>query len=142
MEIPRVQILMTSFDPESEGVGIMAGFNHDGKTLRAAPGIVEFYIIVTANHGARVSGDLRLKAIVEGVPEDIGAMRIVQTRPRGGRGRMMERHSLYVPIELADFERLITNRKLRLEVAEVRFELTEDQLNALRDLASRGRPGS
>jgi hypothetical protein len=133
-------LIDTDYDPYPRtfpSMHIRAFFGFTGRTLTTTPETV-FFEIMSASDEAKFAGE----------PPDLTALVDGQRMPLGKMYRsnfeVSEAGAVYeylvTTLKTPDFFKLVNARSLEMQVGFDEFKFTDDQLEALRDLASRMAP--
>ena len=126
-------------------VDIHAGFIFAGRSLSSPPEAVEFGIKVGNVGGPKFkNGDApELTAVVDGETISLGNVTVVKTRTSvvtTESTRQVSFAQLSASFTYRGLQRIGQARKVIMKVGPLQFELKDANLEALRDLASRGIP--
>jgi hypothetical protein len=124
---------------------LMAGFYFAGKTLTGPPQEVEIYLFSSSKRGELFAKDRSVTVILDQRPLMIGEGELLKgvfstssTRPE-----MFEEirdETLFIRMPYAKFLEVVAARQVALLAASNKFKFSEDNLETLRDLASRMAP--
>jgi hypothetical protein len=123
-------------------IGIRAGFAYPGHVLKSTPASIEFDIGFEREGKSLFKGKEppELMAIVDGEQISLGRTLLKTSRTWvevHGSTRQLSDDTLEATFNYQGLLRLANARKVEMKVGQVEFELKENHLEALRDLASR-----
>ena len=126
-----------------ESLAINVGFAYPGRVLTSTPEAVEFHIRVT-HRGVRLFKDgeePELIAVKYGENFSLGKMTLVssKTEARVKEGQMSF-EMLFARFKYPGLLRLVNAKSVVMKVGQLEFKLVDQDLEALRDLASRMTP--
>ncbi len=134
-----------SLDAPINRLDIHAGFIFSGRVLSSPPEVVEFGIKVGNAGGAKFkkSDAPELTAVVDGQLISLGNATVVKSRTSVLLTETSSQYSfaqLSASFTFRGLQRIAQAKKVIMKVGQLQFELKESNLEALRDLASRGAP--
>jgi hypothetical protein len=133
-------LIDTDYDPYPHtfpSMHIRAFFGFNGRTLTTTPDTL-FFEIMSASDEAKFAGEPpQLTALVDGQRMSLGNM-YRSNFEVSEAGAVYE--YLVTTLKTQDFFKLVNSRSVEMQVGIDEFKLTENQLEALRDLASRMAP--
>jgi len=125
---------------------LMAGFYFAGKTLTGPPQEVEIYLFSSSKRGELFAKDRSVTMILDQRPLMIGEGELLKgvfSTSSTGPVEMFEEirdETLFIRMPYAKFLDVVAARKVALLAASNKFKFSEDNLETLRDLASRMAP--
>jgi hypothetical protein len=125
---------------------LMAGFYFAGKTLTGPPQEVEIYLLSSSKRGELFAKDRSVTMILDQRPLMLGEGELLKgafssfsTEPVEPFEEIRD-ETLLIRMPYANFLEVVAARKVVLLAASNKFKFSEDNLEALRDLASRMAP--
>lgn len=142
VEEPRLGIDPESIGKTPERLGISFYFYYPGQTL-VTPRFVSFGVLYEALDPQKYESHL-LSAKIDGQQVDFGKMVVQSEKLMHYRSttayKAYTHRILDLDISYESFLRLANAKKVKMKLGDYDFDLSKDQLEAIRDLASRTAP--
>jgi hypothetical protein len=141
VEDPRPVWEDTPANPRQlDTLGLTMFFTYPGQTL-ITPKYVSVGFLYLALDPERYKNH-DLKAKIDGAWIELGQMDVLKTQEVAARGayKRYTRRALEMTIPYEQFLALANAKKVKMKLGDVEFDLSKDQLEAIRDLASRTVP--
>lgn len=133
---------------EPDFFSIMCGFTYKGQTLTGVPDTIEFHIFSDGTGGWKFDSDKKrvLSVTIDGQRIEVGTMSLVKSKhyafssspANNGRDGFLE--ELYIPLTYEGMVKIASGRGVLLRIGQQKIKLEGEQMEALRDLASRMTP--
>ena len=137
VELKRMTV-RTIMEPRAHTLHLTVYYTYPGKTPSKPKEVVVGFVSASNNRDRKFQDNRNLTAELDGKAVKFGPFELIESR-------MMPTYfkevlGLYVPFD--DFFHIVDNNRetLTMSLGNVRFELTRENMNALRDLASRVEP--
>ena len=127
---------------------IMCGFTYDGRVLTATPNRIELHIISDGTRGWKFDNDSKrvLTITVDGERLELGTMTVVRSRHYQlssspvsySRSGYLE--EVYTALTYDGMVKVASGKRVLLNIGQLKLELRDEHMEALRDLVSRMTP--
>lgn len=137
VELKRMSVSVVTF-PNNPQLHLTAYFTYPGKDRAKPESVVLGFVAFSTNHVWKFKDERDLFAMLGSEKLSLGTAELLDSRNQSDY--VKEVMAMYVPFET--FVRVVNFDKdrLNMQLGNVKFELKKNELEALRDLASRAEP--